>query len=82
MTAYYPRRVKTLKDLKKAYPDYETWDDDEEDRLEGIIVYVYSCSQVLIHLGRRDRLRVPNRRKAAGKGAPKKKKSPEGKLKP
>jgi small subunit ribosomal protein S33 len=40
VAAYYPRRVKTLKDLKNAYPDLETWDDDEEDRLEALIVYV------------------------------------------
>ena len=33
---YYPRRVVTFKDLKKAYPEYETWDEDEEDRLEGL----------------------------------------------
>lgn len=24
------------KDLKRLYPGYETYDDDEEDRLEGI----------------------------------------------
>ncbi|MCJ1352602.1 MAG: mitochondral 37S ribosomal protein S27 [Icmadophila ericetorum] len=33
---YYPRRVVTFKDLKKAYPDYEMWDEAEEDRLEGL----------------------------------------------
>lgn len=36
LAAYYPRRVVTFKDLQKAYPDLETWDDDEEDRMEHI----------------------------------------------
>ncbi|KAI4290715.1 MAG: hypothetical protein L6R35_000022 [Caloplaca aegaea] len=36
LAAYYPRRVATFKDLKNLYPDLETWDDDEEDRLEHI----------------------------------------------
>ncbi|KAI9776434.1 MAG: mitochondral 37S ribosomal protein S27 [Candelina submexicana] len=36
LAAYYPRRVVTFKDLKNAYPNLETWDDDEEDRLEHI----------------------------------------------
>ena len=39
MAAYYPRRVVTIKDVKKAYPDLETWDDEEEDRLEHIQMY-------------------------------------------
>lgn len=39
MAAYYPPRVATLKDLRNTYPDLETWDDDEEDREENIIVY-------------------------------------------
>ena len=39
---YYPRRVVTFKDLKKAYPDYEMWDEAEEDRLEGLELYVRS----------------------------------------
>ncbi|KAL8717897.1 MAG: hypothetical protein Q9225_004907 [Loekoesia sp. 1 TL-2023] len=34
VAAYYPRRVATFKDLKNLYPDLETWDDDEEDRLK------------------------------------------------
>ncbi|KAJ9628628.1 hypothetical protein H2203_002530 [Taxawa tesnikishii (nom. ined.)] len=34
--AYYPRRVATFKDLQKAYPDYETYDDEEEDRVEHV----------------------------------------------
>ncbi|KAI4135006.1 MAG: hypothetical protein LQ347_001041 [Umbilicaria vellea] len=36
--AYYPRKVVTFKDLQKAYPDLETWDEEEEDRLEAIRV--------------------------------------------
>ncbi|KAL8712827.1 MAG: hypothetical protein Q9220_003035 [cf. Caloplaca sp. 1 TL-2023] len=36
VAAYYPRQVATFKDLQKLYPDLETWDDDEEDRLEHI----------------------------------------------
>ncbi|GAB7362180.1 hypothetical protein MBLNU230_g2206t1 [Neophaeotheca triangularis] len=36
LAAYYPRRVAEYKDLKRLYPGYETYDDDEEDRLEGI----------------------------------------------
>ncbi|KAL8838032.1 MAG: hypothetical protein Q9170_002313 [Blastenia crenularia] len=38
VAAYYPRRVATIKDLKNLYPDLETWDDDEEDRLEHIVL--------------------------------------------
>lgn len=38
--AYYPRRVATFKDLQKAYPDYETYDDEEEDRVEHVQMYV------------------------------------------
>ncbi|MCJ1483083.1 mitochondral 37S ribosomal protein S27 [Schaereria dolodes] len=33
---YYPRRTATIKDLRKAYPDFETWDDDEEERLDAV----------------------------------------------
>jgi len=36
VVAYYPRRVATYKDLVAAYPGLETWDDDEEDRLEHL----------------------------------------------
>ncbi|KAI9840505.1 MAG: mitochondral 37S ribosomal protein S27 [Sclerophora amabilis] len=38
VAAYYPARAATFKDLTQAYPEYETWDDDEEDRLENIQV--------------------------------------------
>jgi hypothetical protein len=51
VAAYYPRRVKTLKDLKNAYPDLETWDDDEEDRLEGLIVYAFCCAHLSWEMG-------------------------------
>lgn len=37
LVAYYPKKGPTLRDLKNAYPGLETWDDDEEDRLESII---------------------------------------------
>ncbi|KAF2219675.1 mitochondrial ribosomal subunit S27-domain-containing protein [Elsinoe ampelina] len=36
MAAYYPRRIATIKDLAKAYPDYEVIDEDEDDRLENV----------------------------------------------
>merc|ERR1712036_21844 len=36
LAAYYPRKEATIKDLQKLYPDWETWDDAEEDRLEHI----------------------------------------------
>ena len=38
VAAYYPRRVSTFKDLKEAYAPMglDTWDDDEEDRLEHL----------------------------------------------
>ncbi|KAF2841667.1 hypothetical protein M501DRAFT_1000939 [Patellaria atrata CBS 101060] len=38
VAAYYPRRVGTLKQLQKAYPGWETWDEKEEDRIEGLQV--------------------------------------------
>ncbi|KAL8908495.1 MAG: hypothetical protein Q9207_000801 [Kuettlingeria erythrocarpa] len=39
VAAYYPRRLATIKDLRKLYPDLETWDDDEDDRLEHLGLY-------------------------------------------
>ncbi|KAI9852056.1 MAG: mitochondral 37S ribosomal protein S27 [Thelocarpon superellum] len=36
VAAYYPPRVATVKDLRKAYPDRITWDDAEEERLENV----------------------------------------------
>lgn len=54
MAAYYPRRVATFKDLKNLYPEYETYDDDEEDRLEGIAMYVQMMGRQMagVRLGR------------------------------
>lgn len=37
----------TLKDLRKAYPEYDMIDEDEEDRLESIRLY---ASQSLVFL--------------------------------
>ncbi|KAI9799539.1 MAG: hypothetical protein M1825_004465 [Sarcosagium campestre] len=34
--AYYPERRVTFKDLEKAFPGLETWDDKEEDRVEHL----------------------------------------------
>lgn len=36
LAAYYPRRVATYRDLKRLYPEYEMYDEEEEDRLEHI----------------------------------------------
>ena len=36
---YYPRRAPTVRDLKKLFPDLDTWDDDEEDRLEALTLF-------------------------------------------
>ncbi|GAM86766.1 hypothetical protein ANO11243_047860 [Dothideomycetidae sp. 11243] len=36
LAAYYPRRIATIKDVAKAYPDYEIIDEDEDDRLENV----------------------------------------------
>ncbi|KAI9704701.1 MAG: mitochondral 37S ribosomal protein S27 [Bogoriella megaspora] len=36
LAQYYPRRVVTIRDLKKAYPEYEVWDEKEEERLEHV----------------------------------------------
>ncbi|KAL9606414.1 MAG: hypothetical protein Q9179_000434 [Wetmoreana sp. 5 TL-2023] len=40
VAAYYPRRVATYKDLRALYPGLETWDEEEEDRLEYLASYV------------------------------------------
>ena len=39
VAAYYPERPPQLRHLKRLYPDLETWDDDEEDRLEHVAMY-------------------------------------------
>lgn len=41
MAEYYPRKVVTIKKLKALYPDMETWDDDEEDRLETLTMFAF-----------------------------------------
>ncbi|MCJ1232087.1 mitochondral 37S ribosomal protein S27 [Varicellaria rhodocarpa] len=38
VASYYPRKIVTIRDVQKLYPDLETWDDDEEDRLEHLQV--------------------------------------------
>ena len=74
MAAYYPRRVATFKDLKKLYPDLDTWDDDEEDRLEHIELYEHRAHRVSVY----ERLITSNRAKQRGKGAPKKRRTAAG----
>jgi small subunit ribosomal protein S33 len=36
IAAYYPRRMGTIRDIRKLFPGFETFDEYEEDRLEGI----------------------------------------------
>ena len=36
MASYYPRKVVTIKDLKRNFPDYVIWDEKEDDRLESV----------------------------------------------
>ncbi|PHH77767.1 hypothetical protein CDD80_235 [Ophiocordyceps camponoti-rufipedis] len=37
LAAYYPRKVATLKDMKREFgPHLSTWDDAEEDRTDHI----------------------------------------------
>ena len=36
MAAYYPPRSATIRDLRKLFPDLDTWDEEEEDRLESL----------------------------------------------
>ncbi|KFY79061.1 hypothetical protein V499_01901 [Pseudogymnoascus sp. VKM F-103] len=38
LAAYYPRRVVTLNDLQKAYPELKTWNEKEEERLESVAI--------------------------------------------
>ncbi|KFZ04882.1 hypothetical protein V501_08888 [Pseudogymnoascus sp. VKM F-4519 (FW-2642)] len=38
LAAYYPRRVVTLNDLRKAYPELKTWNEKEEERLESVAI--------------------------------------------
>jgi small subunit ribosomal protein S33 len=39
LAAYYPRKVATIQDLIKAYPELDIIDEEEEDRLESIRMY-------------------------------------------
>ena len=40
LAAYYPRKVATIKDVKRIFgPHLTTWDDAEEDRFE----YIEEC---------------------------------------
>lgn len=48
VAAYYPRRVATFKDLRALYPDLDTWDEDEEDRLEHVALYDRSSISIYI----------------------------------
>ncbi|TQS36610.1 hypothetical protein Golomagni_02933 [Golovinomyces magnicellulatus] len=34
--AYYPRKVATLQDMNRCIPEWETLDEDEEERLEHL----------------------------------------------
>jgi len=36
LSAYYPRRVATFKDLQRVYPRWEMYDEAEEDRTEHV----------------------------------------------
>lgn len=36
VASYYPRRLITLKDIRNLIPGMDTWDEKEEDRLEGL----------------------------------------------
>lgn len=39
MASYYPRRDPPWNSIKALYPELETWDDDEEDRLESLTLF-------------------------------------------
>lgn len=38
LASYYPRRVATFKDLQNNYPEWQMYNEKEEDRLEHIQV--------------------------------------------
>jgi len=64
----------TVKDLEKAYIGYETYDEDEADRVEHIAMYVWpSWTRSVLH----NILRSYSL-KSKGKGAPKKRRTYEG----
>jgi small subunit ribosomal protein S33 len=47
MAAYYPRKMATFQDLQKAYPDWETFDEEQEDRIEKLKLCVHLIMAVL-----------------------------------
>ena len=57
LAAYYPRKTATVEDIQKEFEKYDltTWNEEEEDRLEGLQIA-----------------------KLRGKGAPKKKRTADG----
>ena len=62
MASYYPRKVATFKDLKKLVgPEWEGYDEAEEDRLEAIkmhVLYSLAARQLLTiiqYQGKRER---------------------------
>lgn len=48
LAAYYPRKVATIKDVKREFgPVLATWDEAEEDRFEYIEEYAARTTQTL-----------------------------------
>lgn len=48
VAAYYPRKVATIKDVKREFgPVLATWDEDEQDRFEYIEEYAGSTCRKL-----------------------------------
>jgi hypothetical protein len=46
LAAYYPRKVSTVLDLMKAYPDLDMINEAEEDRLEKIRMCVLKTADI------------------------------------
>jgi hypothetical protein len=40
----------TFQDLQKAYPDWETFDEEQEDRIEKLKLYVTLATWRIVHL--------------------------------
>lgn len=51
LASYYPRKVVTLRDLQKKFPDLETFDEKEEDRLEHLTMLVLAQRLMLQWMG-------------------------------
>jgi hypothetical protein len=76
LASYYPRKIVTLRDLQKKFPDLETFDEKEEDRLEHLTMLV--LTQLLLQWMGADRLVVsklvererPRRRRPQPVGSP------------